>query len=441
MNGANGTGSAFPTVVLDPGHGGAVDAGGSRANNATGPNGLLEKDLTLAVVRAAARALGVANIPTRLTREDDRNPTLSERASASREHQAGVFVSAHFNGHPDTTVDGTEVCISPKAPEGARQLAVHLLRAVAPETHAPPRGVRMADFAVLTPEAHLPQTAACLIELAFLTNPTQAQRLAEPAYTRRLGEALAQGIIDYIARPIGRSLDVGPAAERMVYTATRDRRDPPNPWPEPNRGRDTHAVTIPPGLRLSRWEVVVEHTSPGSGYHVVGGPKPGGDGRRQVTVEWWYGPYGRIAYRLQFFASPDGRGVPTPIYEGRPGWTEQMRDQMEQNLPITLAIQGPQAQALRAAIAEHPAARTAEPVTIIAIAVILSIVVVLGMLTLGALIKMAMEKGYDVKDSGYKAAAGSGETRQEHELRFNLRPPSPPAQQAGANDLTEWRIA
>ena len=34
------------TVVIDAGHGGAERAGGSSPNNATGPNGLREKDKT-----------------------------------------------------------------------------------------------------------------------------------------------------------------------------------------------------------------------------------------------------------------------------------------------------------------------------------------------------------------------------------------------------------
>lgn len=34
-------------IVIDPGHGGSVAVGGSSPNNATGPNGTMEKDLTL----------------------------------------------------------------------------------------------------------------------------------------------------------------------------------------------------------------------------------------------------------------------------------------------------------------------------------------------------------------------------------------------------------
>ena len=35
------------TVVIDPGHGGWLEIGGSSANNATTPSGILEKNLTL----------------------------------------------------------------------------------------------------------------------------------------------------------------------------------------------------------------------------------------------------------------------------------------------------------------------------------------------------------------------------------------------------------
>ena len=35
------------TVVIDPGHGGTLEVGGSSANNATSPSGVLEKNMTL----------------------------------------------------------------------------------------------------------------------------------------------------------------------------------------------------------------------------------------------------------------------------------------------------------------------------------------------------------------------------------------------------------
>src|SRR5206468_664991 len=66
---------AMPTVVIDPGHGGATATGGSSPNNATGPNGLLEKDLTLDLGRRVS-ALLAPRATVILTRTTDVNLSL-----------------------------------------------------------------------------------------------------------------------------------------------------------------------------------------------------------------------------------------------------------------------------------------------------------------------------------------------------------------------------
>lgn len=437
MNNLEGQAIAAQTIVLDPGHGGAEAANGSRANNAAGANGLLEKDLNLAVAQAAAQRLRAAHRRVVLTREDDENLPLAARTAVARRHLAAIFVSIHFNGHPDTTIDGTEVYIAPDAPDAARRLAGQLLQSVGPSTRVAPRGVQSAGFAVLDPAQHLPQTAACLVELAFLSNPAQAQRLAAAPYVQELGAALAEGIMSFDgAQPTGQSLAREATAERVVYHAVRDHRDPPNLMPEPDRGRDVHTFTIPPGLRFSHWEVEVLNTSPGSGYRVLRGPQASATGQQRVTVEWWFGAYGRITYRLRAFASPDGRSRPSRIMKDQAGWTDQVRDRMQQGLPISLGLEGPQALALQTAVSQHPDARPtgtaprsldfgviSGPV-VIAIVAIIAIVIGLGMMVVGALLKQAMDQGYDVHDTRYTAKTGSGETRQEHQFWFNLRPPS-----------------
>ena len=93
-----------PTVVIDPGHGGTAKAGGSSPNNATGPNGLLEKDLTLDIGRRVATLLGPrANVI--LTRTGDENRSLSDRARVAHDANAAVFLSIHLNGWRDPSVD------------------------------------------------------------------------------------------------------------------------------------------------------------------------------------------------------------------------------------------------------------------------------------------------------------------------------------------------
>lgn len=209
------------TVVIDPGHGGTTRVGGSSPNNATGPNGLLEKDITLDIAQRVATLLGGrANVV--LTRSADENYTLSDRARVARDANADIFLSLHLNGWRDANVDGTEAWIARGASPASRALARSVLEHVVGVTHARDRGVREADLGVLVAARHAPQTAATLIEIAFLTNPQEAGRLADTAYR----QALAQGIVDGIeasgTQPTAGALAAGPARIDGVDAYTND---------------------------------------------------------------------------------------------------------------------------------------------------------------------------------------------------------------------------
>src|SRR5262245_52125384 len=106
-----GSDAAMAIVVIDPGHGGAGKVGGSSGNNATSPSGLLEKDLTLAVARHARAALDARGHDVRLTRDADVNLSLVDRAAVAKSARADTFVSIHFNGFGDNTVQGTETWV------------------------------------------------------------------------------------------------------------------------------------------------------------------------------------------------------------------------------------------------------------------------------------------------------------------------------------------
>ena len=96
-------------VVIDPGHGGTEEVGGSSPNNATGPTGLLEKTVTLDVARRIKSAANDLDIV--LTRSTDTNLGLAARAKVAKDLKAPVFVSVHFNGWPTQEVQGTETYV------------------------------------------------------------------------------------------------------------------------------------------------------------------------------------------------------------------------------------------------------------------------------------------------------------------------------------------
>ena len=213
----------MPTVVIDPGHGGATADGGSSPNNATGPNGLLEKDVTLDLGRRVSALLANrANVI--LTRTTDVNVSLSDRAKVARDANADLFLSIHLNGWKDPAVDGTETWVAKNASAASRDLAERVLTHVVGVTHAPNRGVKEEDFGVIRSDRQAPRTAATLVEVAFLTNPGEAERFTDDDYKQAVAQAIADAIVERLPAPptpTAQSLSGGggPAATGTIFLA------------------------------------------------------------------------------------------------------------------------------------------------------------------------------------------------------------------------------
>jgi hypothetical protein len=107
-------------------------------------------------------------------------------------------VSIHLSGSDDPGADRTDVIVGRSGHERRRSLGAALQRRLSAVTGAPGAVVE-ADLGVVAGVRHDPGTAACLAEVAFLTNPAQSARLAERAYVASLADALAAGIREGLA--------------------------------------------------------------------------------------------------------------------------------------------------------------------------------------------------------------------------------------------------
>jgi N-acetylmuramoyl-L-alanine amidase len=189
-----------PTIVLDPGHGGTATVGRSSFNNATGPRGTLEKDLTLDLARRLARELaGCEGVAIAMTRETDTNLGLGERAATARAREADAFVSLHFNSFADATVNGTETWVHVDASSASRALARSLQHAAVTATGLRDRGVLEGRMTVLDPARHHPATRACLIEISCLSNAGEERKLAGEGYRDAIAAGLAGGLVRALA--------------------------------------------------------------------------------------------------------------------------------------------------------------------------------------------------------------------------------------------------
>ena len=218
------------TIVIDPGHGGH-DAG------AVGPSGLQEKELSLDIARRVAallqEELGVRVV---LTRARDQFVGLRERTALANRERADLFLSIHVNAAPDGAATGTETYfLSNEATDGAaRRAAEYENRLIAADAGArggspdvlrsilwdlaqsdfqqessrvaealqnnldralrrPSRGVKQAPFYVLGGAA----MPAVLVEIGFISNPQEEQRLRDDGYRDRIARALVAGVAAY----------------------------------------------------------------------------------------------------------------------------------------------------------------------------------------------------------------------------------------------------
>jgi N-acetylmuramoyl-L-alanine amidase len=171
-------------IVIDPGHGGTLKIGSSSPNNAQSPSGVLEEELTLKMAELVRLSLAerAPSVRVELTRNDDVNLDLADRARVAKKLKADLFLSIHFNGF-DSTARGVETLIRPKSGGNVNhaedkafaervQSAVHsALREF--DAATPNRGVKEQDLGVLRDESlgnsignH--PCRACLLEIEFL---------------------------------------------------------------------------------------------------------------------------------------------------------------------------------------------------------------------------------------------------------------------------------
>jgi N-acetylmuramoyl-L-alanine amidase len=232
-----GTPVARTSVVLDPGHGGEVDTG------AVGANGLMEKNLNLDVAQALQADLVVRGIPVLLTRTADYATRLGVRTDLADRVDADLLLSIHHNAPTPTpsSTPGTEIFIQSDSEKSRRLGGLVYTRVKAALSEFEVEWTAAPDAGVLTVLSTRgndaygilrdPSTVSVLAELAYLSNPAEAELLATSEYVEAVSDALADAIdryltteatgAGYIAEPrvfnpqpgIGTSLCVDPRLE------------------------------------------------------------------------------------------------------------------------------------------------------------------------------------------------------------------------------------
>lgn len=187
---------------IDPGH-----AGGNTDPGACNPvTGLQEADVTLAVSKLVARYLDTVGHQVRLTRTEQEQPetdSLQYRCDIANDWNADLFVSLHCNSAENPNAEGFEIWTSKGQTDGDK-LATCIAEQV--QSTFPDLTIR-ADWADgdVDKESNFyvlryTDCPACLIEMAFISNATEASLLADPNWQDRMARAIARGVTDFLTR-------------------------------------------------------------------------------------------------------------------------------------------------------------------------------------------------------------------------------------------------
>ena len=193
-------------VVVDPGHGG-IDGGASVGD-------VVESDITLALgkeLEKNLKKLGATVVMTRSNEEDavaEHNPkatfpTIRARKMADlkiREEMivntdADLFISVHVNSIPNPKWRGAQVFYHKDGHVEGGAVAKAIQGAIRENIGNTDREALAIKQVYLLKKATVP---AVLVETGFLSNPEEAKLLTSEDYQKKMAEAIADGIQEYV---------------------------------------------------------------------------------------------------------------------------------------------------------------------------------------------------------------------------------------------------
>ena len=190
-------------ICLDPGHGGTAAFDSYRV----GPTGEREEWIDLRVALILKDMLEAKGARVLMTRTEDVQVPLKDRAVLAVENKADVFISIHHNATADSEVNFPIIYYHGNASENLAsvQLGKCLARRVNKALFDGKKPVSLVSDHTIFPTAgsavlrHSYGIPAVICEASFFTNPEEEQRLKNKEYNRKEAEAYARALEDFFS--------------------------------------------------------------------------------------------------------------------------------------------------------------------------------------------------------------------------------------------------
>lgn len=190
-------------IVLDPGHGGP-DGG------AVGKGRVVEKDVALAISHDLKDYLQQAGALVLMTRETDKDladkntrklrmrktEDLHRRVEFVKKTKPGLLVSIHLNAIPSPRWRGAQTFFDPHELE-SEHLAKFIQDSIRYHMENTKRYAKAISNIYLLKSVDVP---AALVEVGFLSNPSEKDLLKTRSYQKKVAASIYQGILRYYTK-------------------------------------------------------------------------------------------------------------------------------------------------------------------------------------------------------------------------------------------------
>lgn len=190
-------------VTIDAGHGGGdpgavyKDENGNQVMNEDGTPAAQEKEINLAVALKVQWKLEAAGVKVHMIRTTDTYVDYQKVGSIANSKQTTLFVSIHTNSATPAEASGIETWGYLSGGSNingmtSAKLSQNILDKLIAATGAKNRGVKDGkNLAVI----HTTDMPATLVEVGFITNPAEREKMMSDAYREILAQAITDGIL------------------------------------------------------------------------------------------------------------------------------------------------------------------------------------------------------------------------------------------------------
>ena len=188
------------TIIIDAGHGG--EDGGAVAN------GVVEKDINLAIAKSLRAYIETSNLSYDMTREEDvllyndheknnkKRYDLLNRIKIGNSYHSAIFISIHQNKFEIPKYKGLQVYYSVNNHNSEKIAALIQCKSKIYLDNDNNRETKPADYRIKVLDSL--QIPAVLVECGFLSNPEEAELLSDKNYQNRIALIIYLSIVEFL---------------------------------------------------------------------------------------------------------------------------------------------------------------------------------------------------------------------------------------------------